>query len=96
MYELDKRDSFERELSGLVKRLDKRIKDLMEKVSTDEKKASDKEIAEMNELKLHRYKMKEAIIFMNRLSDETWRMEKKKLQHAFEAANQILTQEYNH
>ncbi len=90
MYDLDSKENFKKELNSLIRRLDEHIKAQSEKVTITEGAPSNGAASEINELKVHRYKMKEALIWVNDASDEKWRAHKGRLQEAFKEADNFI------
>ncbi len=90
MYELNRRDSFKKEVGNLVQQLDKRIENFSQEIALESRKVNTNEAADMNTLKLHRYKMKDLMIALEEMSDETWRANRWTFQQGFKEAEKTL------
>ncbi len=90
MYELNGKENFKKEVIGLMIKLDKRIKILSEKISFIETAPSKIQSSKLNQLKLHRYKMKEVLDLMEIIYDENWRKSRDTLQERFQDAEKLL------
>jgi hypothetical protein len=90
MYELNKKDSFTREVESLLLQIETRIDNFSQGISLEESKVSNGEASDMNTLKLHRYKMKEVLEAMKIIDDTTWRDKRTSFKEKFNAAEKAM------
>lgn len=90
MYAVENKADFKKELESLLEKLDARIETLSEMLVFSNGENTDEKFGNLNALKLHRFKVKETVQFVEKIDKERWEEVKNRYQDLFEESQKLM------